>query len=426
MTGSGARARIGRGSVTWRHQVGRAVALGAACPALVLGAAGLPAAGAAGLPRAVLATPAAAVSNVLDGGSCTARRACEAVGTHGSVSLAEGWDNSPASVQATPVPPGKTEAALEGVSCTSPAACTAVGYAAGPSASLAEAWNGVTWTIQATPSVPGATGSALAGVSCASPAACVAVGDYDQGSVILPLAEVWNGSAWTAQAPPYPAGGSSARLTAVSCVSAARCVAAGTYVTGGVIAPLAEVWNGTTWTYQAPPSPGADGSVLTGVSCVSATVCVAVGWDDNGGPHLALAETWNGTTWTVRNAPSVTMATTELLGVSCTSASTCMAVGYSEVAGPVVSTLAEAWNGTAWKIVAPQNRAGASWSSLAAVSCTKAAACTAVGHSYASGTNSTLAEVWNGTTWKFREIRNPSVGGRPQPATARRAPVLSW
>jgi hypothetical protein len=46
--------------------------------------------------------------------------------------------------------------------------------------------------------------------------------------------------------------------------------------------------------------------------------------------------------------------------------------------------------------------------SVRGVSCPKPTACIAVGHYYANKTNLTLAEVWNGTTWKFRATKNPS------------------
>jgi hypothetical protein len=401
-----------------------AIAL-AACPmALALATAGTHAAVAkVASPSRGLPSAAAVGSDELLGVSCTAREACEAVGTRDATrGLAEGWDQSRASVQATPLPPDENTAKLTGVSCTSLTACTAVGYAQSPLASLAEAWNGATWVVQVTPSAPGTTGSAFSGVSCVSSAGCVAVGLSYQGSTVLPLTEVWNGSAWNAQTPPYPAGSFDTALNAVSCVSATRCVAVGSYVSDAIVAPLAETWNGTTWTYQTPPGPGGNGNVLNGVSCVSVTTCTAVGWEVNGGPNLALAEAWNGTKWTVESAPSVTGGGTSLSAVSCTSASACMAVGDS--GGAHLSTLAEEWNGTSWQIQAPQNRSGASSNRLLSISCPKAATCTAVGSSGTGTTDSTLAEVWNGTIWTLRATRNPVVTVLATVSPTSAAPIL--
>jgi hypothetical protein len=70
-------------------------------------------------------------------------------------------------------------------------------------------------------------------------------------------------------------------------------------VLAGWCAPAAGA--STTWAIQATPNPsGATGTTLAGVSCASATRCVAVGSYTNGGGHsqtaLALAEYWNGST----------------------------------------------------------------------------------------------------------------------------------
>ena len=60
---------------------------------------------------------------------------------------------------------------------------------------------------------------------------------------------------------------------------------------------LAEHWDGTSWSLQATPDPaGAGVSVLEGVSCPAAGFCAAVGrYQNAAGKHVTLAETWNGT-----------------------------------------------------------------------------------------------------------------------------------
>ena len=72
-----------------------------------------------------------------------------------------------------------------------------------------------------------------------------------------------------------------------------------------------------------------------------------------------------------------------LQGVSCTSATACTAVGdYVNRDGTQV-TLAERWNGTSWTIQSTPNPTGAQYAgwtaTLQGVSCTSATACTAVG-----------------------------------------------
>jgi len=103
---------------------------------------------------------------------------------------------------------------------------------------------------------------------------------------------------------------------------------------------------------------------------------------------------------------SVTFTDDSLAGVSCTSAKSCIAVG-SYTSGFDIRTLAEGWNGSAWKVLTTPNPAGATDSELAAVSCSSARACIAVGqYGY-----KTLSEAWNGTTWRILSTPNPTFPG---------------
>src|SRR5438128_2358635 len=109
----------------------------------------------------------------------------------------------------------------------------------------------------------------------------------------------WTRSEWSLEhlpRPKLPLGG----LSADACTSPAFCVAVGSYRKPGTQVTLAEAWNGTAWTTQTTPNPaGATASQLSGVSCSSATACTAVGYySDRSGTHT-LAEACNGTAWTV-------------------------------------------------------------------------------------------------------------------------------
>ena len=281
-------------------------------------------------------TPNAINSN-LSGVSCTSATACTAVGdaVSGSnlVTLAERWNGTSWTAQSTPSPAGATQSYLIGVSCSSATACTAVGnYVDGSGTHLlAEAWNGSSWTIQATPAPGGSTSTAFAGVSCTTASACVAIGGY-QSSGHGMLAEVWNGTSWTIDNPPLPAGGTSAVLGGVSCTAAAACTAVGNYTAGSGQLTLAERWNGTGWTVQATPNRvDAQDSYLSSVSCTSATSCTATGSVHHSGPVrlVTLAEHWNGTSWHLAapGAPSGALES-DLVSVSCQSGSNCMGAGW--------------------------------------------------------------------------------------------------
>ena len=117
---------------------------------------------------------------------------------------------------------------LNSVSCTSQQFCVTVGDAdndAFASETLAEVWDGTAWTVQPTPNPAGTLNSFLNGVSCASANDCAAVGDYDAATPST-LVEVWDGSAWTLRSTPNVAGAGSNVLFGVSCVPAA-CSAVG-------------------------------------------------------------------------------------------------------------------------------------------------------------------------------------------------------
>jgi hypothetical protein len=265
---------------------------------------------------------------------------------------------------------------------------------------LAEAWNGTSWTIQPTPNAAGALDSFLVAVSCTSPTECTAVGGYNNSSgQEETLAETWDGTAWTIQPTPNPAGSLGSDLSGVSCTSATACTAVGAAAMNNVgSATLAEVWNGTTWSIQPTPNPaGAYNSPLIGVSCTSNAACTAVGHYHNGGGNpLTLAEAWNGATWAIEPTPNPAGAQGSLLSnVSCTSATACTAVGYYMDGGGNRLTLAQTWDGKAWADQPTAEPTGSQGSSLQAVSCTSATACTAVGNYATTSGQLTLAERYS-------------------------------
>jgi hypothetical protein len=389
-----------------------------------------PAVGRPGEVHVAASTGAAQLSGV----SCTSPTACTAVGNTGSDAataepLAERWNGRTWTIQPTPRPAGTADGAFAAVSCTSPTACTAVGSAevrAGRGIAgepLAERWNGRTWTIQPTPRP---AGGGFSGVSCTSPTACTAVGGHAlrNGSGTV-LAERWNGRRWTIQ-PTARLPGTTAGLfnvssfSGVSCTSATACTAVGesgttglghTPVTSGFM-PLAESWNGTGWAIQPMPAPAAaTETTLAGVQCTSATACTAVGGSEHGNVSgTVLAERWDGAQWAILPGPASSSLSSSTLdeyaGVSCTSPARCTAVGVLDtetagLGGAQWNLDAGQWNGTQWAVTTALPEAGGtSGSTLSGVSCTRPAACIAVGQ--ADGVP--LAESWNGTRWITQPI----------------------
>lgn len=360
-------------------------------------------------------SPAGSPGSGIAGISCAALKSCVAAGsysTKGGASrmLAERWNGSRWRIQARPGPAGATGSAFLGVSCSSPGACTAAGSyvtKTGPARTLAERWNGRDWRVQASVAPAGGAGAGLAGVSCPSARACTAVGSYaTRAGLDQTLAGHWNGTSWRRQASPSPLGAAAFnQLAAVSCTSAHACTVVGSSSgRGGNDRALAEGWNGARWRLQGARNPaGATSSQLVSVSCTSTRACIAVGRRYNH-RDMTLAERWDGTRWRVQATPDPAAShQSDLSAVSCTSARACTAVGsYEDTAGHQ-QPLAYRWNGTRWTSQAVPS-AGSS-SQLFAVSCASAASCTAVG---GAGDGSMLAERWNGTTWQVQAAAKPA------------------
>jgi hypothetical protein len=319
-----------------------------------------------------------------------------------------GW-----SLETTPLPAGAAGAQLSGVSCVPSGQCTAVGFywpEQNPPFTyhaLIERWNGRAWSLQAAAVPSGATISGLSAVSCPSASRCFAVGSYQSNATsVSDLNESWDGSSWSVQAAPF---GTCCGLAAISCSSASACTAVDFF--GGV-----ERWNGSSWAFQidlAAPYP----TGLSGVSCATSAACTVVGSVFQPAPlgmgdYQPLAAHWDGgSSWHAEAAPKPFGESNQprpfgwgFEGVSCTAANACTAVGnYPKQNGmdKYFFTFAERWNGSKWT-VQYQLPFGIS-SDLSAVSCVSATTCVAVGHHDLQ----TLAEQWSTAAWVLLPTPNP-------------------
>lgn len=315
-------------------------------------------------------------------------------------------------------------AQLSAVSCTSGTQCFAVGSIAPGghgtnSQPLIESFNGTAWSISAA-AVPDATTSTLSGISCVAATSCMAVGSQTTAASApfqVPLAEQWNGTAWSVVPTPVPPRAATGELNAVSCTTASFCLAVGDHrlrTVGGELA-FAERWNGTAWTEMSVGHPAHSVTKLQGVSCRTASDCAAVGFSgDRREQNLfepTLAEHFNGTGWAIVASPNAVQGwPNDLIGVSCSPGTNCMAVGdFLPPPGGAEHNLAAQFDGTAWSRVTIAAPAGASSPSLTAVSCPAASQCAAVGGT-GTKTGKLVPEAasWNGTKWSV--IIAPSPG----------------
>lgn len=328
------------------------------------------------------------------------------------------------SVAGSPTPGVPSD--LRSIVCESATSCLAVGAGVrteGLPQVLVEAWDGTAWSVRPSAAAAGGPDSWLNGVSCASPTSCVAVGAYSPtGDGDNPedhtLIETLTGSTWNVVPSPNPGTGDQTGLQAVTCTSAAWCVAVGSYspISDPYNPPsetLVETWNGDAWTVVPSPGPAAGSQgVLKSVACTSPSSCVAVGSYAAPGPtgslvRHALIESWDGASWSMaRDAGPGLARRSQLQSVACPSASRCVAVGsFSPSPGstrPDDQTLVEEWDGSAWSDLSSPNPAGAEQSELQSVSCPSSSTCLAVG-SYGTAADldhrQPLAEWGQAQTW---------------------------
>ena len=279
------------------------------------------------------------------------------------------------------MPLGATEVEILDVACTAPTACTAVGWyreASEPPKPLAEGWDGTAWSLEP---IGDESLGAMTRVSCTDATYCVALASGSEG---LQTSELWDGVEWSPQPLATPGFASSFGLVSLSCVaSTSSCEAVGTG-RGEAPTALAERWDGSSWHTQAS---GNQNEELYGTSCPSASWCMAVGWREihNKREASTTAETWNGAEWSFVPTPGTSSPHNNgLHSVSCPTVGECVAVG--DVTCPA-KPLAERWANEQWSFIArPPLECG-----VDAVSCANGNACLAV--------NSEQAAYWNGKTW---------------------------
>ena len=213
-------------------------------------------------------------------------------------------------------------------------------------------------------------------ISCTSTRSCVAVGFFLGSGGEHPLAERFNGHSWSMQTTPSP--GSAPMLSGVSCGSQRFCMAVGTGSRGTV----AELWGGSRWGLSASQSPSGSTSALSAVSCPAAGWCVAVGASHDS--QAPLAELYSGGAWTTMPiaAPSGT-SFISLDGISCSSETSCLAVG-SGMIDRRYAAVAERYANGEWTNVPLQ--AHGPQPTLTAVSCVGSGYCLAVGDATPQGT----------------------------------------
>jgi len=221
---------------------------------------------------------------------------------------------------------------------------------------------------------------------------------------------------WSAEQLPNPDGAVNAFLTGISCRSSTSCTAVGAYgKSNGEFFSLVERWNGSAWSVE--PEAGARSPIasrLLAISCPSATACFAVGEvARNSSTEGVLVERFNGSAWTYVTVPlPKNISSSSLTAISCSSASACTAIGSVRVPPLGRSEpLIERWNGVNWALeAAPAPLPHVTSITFLQVSCSSVTACTAVGQSTTAKGASAYAAQWNGQIWVDEAL--PVLRGR--------------
>ncbi len=318
-------------------------------------------------------------------------------------------------VTGTPTPPVGVirDESLGSVSAASASQAWAVGAGGtlGAQLPLAERWNGTSWAKTPVPLPAGATTGTLNAVDDLSPGNAWAVGTTGPNTAERTLIEHWNGTRWTAVPSPDP--GASNALEAISGTGASDLWAVGWFENTAqtFVALLFEHWNGTAWSFVAPPVEGGAqfGQAVTAIAPNDVWV---VG--DTGG-NATLSAHWDGTSWKLVNTPFLTSKNSLnfLTGVTATATNDVWASGYEgNVNGNLFSLpYVLHWTGSAWHLVKLPN-AGTEGSTLRATHALSATDVWAVGVTgQTDGGQLALTEHFNGTSWAIMPALDPGQLG---------------
>lgn len=294
-----------------------------------------------------------------------------------------------------------------GVDAVSPFDGWAVG---GNGNGMIQRFNGTRWSTFPSPDLLGGdpnNWADLSGVDATSASSAMAVGNSTAaGAVKSAVALRWNGTAWSRQAVPKPAG-TDTEFSAVKAFSASDAWAVGQTASSNSTfrKTLAMHYNGTAWSAVPTPSAGTRTNFLTAVDGVTSTDVWAVGYSLNLPYGNRVRQPtilhWDGTAWA--QVPSPDNGSTFLYDVAALSATDAWAVGV----GTSGAAFVVRWNGTSWNTVAVPplvNLRG-----VAARSATDVW----VGGAAADSTGTPALAHWNGTTWSVTPVTVNGGAGIP-------------
>jgi hypothetical protein len=251
---------------------------------------------------------------------------------------------------------------------------------------------------------PQVSGGSLVGAAAIAANDIWAVGSQSSaGFTQAPLAEHFDGTSWSVVSTPSPTSGSVLKGVAGAASNDVWAVGSG----GTNNATLIEHWNGANWSEVASPTMPT-GSVLKGVTAPASNNAWAVG--TNSTSNNALVEHWDGTSWSVVSSPAFAGVTILSLGgmISADSTTDVWVVGgqADERSGaPFNGPVALHWDGQTWSVMSGAQNA----ESATALSPTNVWGAGFRGEQFHDRTIHLPVVVhWDGTSWSIVPSPNPN------------------
>jgi hypothetical protein len=285
--------------------------------------------------------------------------------------------------------------------------------AAGGVHALVEHWDGTEWTkahVPATQTWAGING--LAAISANDVWGVGFVSKKHAGLPLRPLAEHWDGAAWSIVPTPSPPGVSSSAFVRAADDGAGGLFAVGYAIAGEQRRTLVEHWDGAAWDVVPSPSPGTVANGLLDVIATSPSSAVAVGYRSDGAGNSTLVEELDDTTWSVVHSADPNEVDSVLAAVAEAPGGRRWATGFgsgSPGGSNAYRTLVEWRRTTGWR-EAPSANAAGPVNLLTDVNFASAGDGWAVGSQYslAEGEYRPLIEHWDGREWT---LVRPVAGG---------------
>jgi hypothetical protein len=343
--------------------------------------------------------------SVFYGGYALSSKDAWGFGFSGGLASSEHWDGSTWQVVVTPSPPGAGFASLCAASGVASDDLWAVGFSDDrPNVPYAEHWDGSAWTLVYMDAIPNARYTTLYSIQALATNDVWAVGYDTVGAAnsYQTLVEHWDGNAWTRiPSPNGPSLGS--LLSGISGTSSNDLWAVGSQGWRTAKATtLIEHWNGSKWRVVASPNLHTKRSLIMGeMTAVSDKNIWAVGFYTSDYVQAKpLVLHYDGVSWSIVKCPNPGPFGSWLLGHPVALDDNTIAVGgQSTIPGVGSRAVTMIYNGSEWQILKPRNpEPNSLFNDLSSMSGKKLLATGATVTN--SGVAGTLAEVWNGHSWK--------------------------